>query len=64
MPVFGYSQRVVNEHGLHEMREVTFDLPLEAIRRIAFLLHYADDVERGKELSSHRHFTEYDRDWG
>ncbi len=29
MRIFGYPKQSVNEHGLHEMSEVTFDVSLE-----------------------------------
>jgi hypothetical protein len=64
MPIYGYSMRVANEHGLHEMSEVTFAVSSADLRRIAsFLNDCADRVESGEWRSSHRHFTEYDRDW-
>jgi hypothetical protein len=64
MAAFGYSKRVVNEHGLHELSEVTFDVPLNDLRRIAaFLLECADKAESGDWRNSHRHLTEHDRQW-
>jgi hypothetical protein len=64
MPIFGYSKRIASEHGLHEMSEVTLDVPLEDLRRIArFLTHCADRAESGDWRSSHCHLTEFDREW-
>src|SRR4051794_20882944 len=64
MPICGYSKRVANEHGLHEMSEVSLAVPLADLRRIAsFLNDCADRAESGEWRSSHRHLTEYDRDW-
>ena len=64
MPAFGYSNRVVNEYGLHELSEVTFDLPLLDLRRIAaFLLDCADAAESGKWQNSHRHIQDHDPTW-
>jgi hypothetical protein len=56
MPAFGYSTRVVNEYGLHELSEVTFEIPLADLRRIAaFLIESADLAESGNWRSDHRH---------
>jgi len=64
MAMFGYSKRVVNEHGLHELQEVTFDVPLSDLRRIAaFLVECANAAESREWRNSHRHLTEYDRRW-
>ena len=64
MPIFGYSKRVASEHGLHEMSEVTFDVSSADMRRIAaFLTDCADGVESGDWRTSHRHLTEFDKDW-
>lgn len=64
MAIFGYSKKVVTDHGLHEMSEVTFDVPLEDLRRIArFLVDFADRAESGGWRSGHRHLTEFDKNW-
>jgi hypothetical protein len=64
MAAYGYSKRIVNEHGLHELSEVTFDVPFRDLRRIAdFLIDCADSAEAGQWGSSHRHLTEFDRQW-
>jgi hypothetical protein len=64
MPIFGYSKGIVSEHGLHEMAEVTFQLPLKDLRRVAsFLNDCADRAESGAWRSNHRHVGEFDRDW-
>jgi hypothetical protein len=64
MAVFGYSKRVVNEHSLCELKEVTFDVPLSDLRRIAtFLIACADQAESGEWQSSHLHLTGFDPRW-
>ena len=64
MAIFGYSKRITTDHGLHEMSEVTFDVPLEDLRRIArFLLDFADRAEAGEWRSGHRLLTEFDKNW-
>ncbi len=65
MAVYGYSKRVVNEeYGLHEMSEVTFEVPLADLRRIAaFLAETADRMESGEWRSDHYHLTGFDREW-
>jgi hypothetical protein len=64
MPFFGYSKQVANEHGLHDMREVTFDVSSADLRRIArFLNECADQADAGDWQSSHRHLTEFDLRW-
>jgi len=64
MGAYGYSKRIVNEHGLHELSEVTFDVPNDDLRRIAaFLMDCADSAQSGSWRNSHRHLTEYDRQW-
>ncbi|HYV39936.1 MAG TPA: hypothetical protein VE988_29890 [Gemmataceae bacterium] len=64
MPFFGYSKHVVGEHGLHELSEVTFNVPLIDIRRIAsFLIACANRVESGEWESSHCHLTAFDKKW-
>jgi hypothetical protein len=64
MPIYGYSKRLLNEHGLREMSEVTFEVSMADLRRIAtFLNDFADRVESGTWRSSHRHLTQFDRHW-
>jgi len=64
MPIYGYSKRVANEHGLHEMSEVTFHVPAKDLRRIAmFLVHCADHAESGNPRWSHFHLRQLDRQW-
>src|SRR5437879_5128391 len=64
MPIFGYSKRVTNEHGLHEMSEVTFAFSVGDIRRIAsFLNHYADLMDSGEMRDNHLHLISHDRNW-
>ena len=64
MATFGYSKRVVNEHGLHELSEVTFVITIGDLRRIAaFLIECSEKAESGEWTNSHRHLTEVDRSW-
>lgn len=64
MRKFGYPKQSVNDHGLHEMSEVTFAVSLADLRRIArFLTECADCAESGDWRSSHRHLTEFDSAW-
>ncbi len=64
MAIFGYSKRIVGDNDLREMAEVTFDMPLKDLRRIArFMIDCADLAESGHWSSSHIHLTEFDRDW-
>ena len=64
MNVYGYSKRIVNEYGLHELSEVTFEVPLADLRRIAaFLTESADRMESGEWQSDHYHLTGFDREW-
>ena len=46
--IYGYSGRVCNEHGLLEMKEITFSAPPETLREVAkFLSAMADHMEAG-----------------
>lgn len=61
MPVYGYSKRVVNEYGLHEMSEVTFNVSAEELRRVAaFLIDCADMIDSRQWRTDHMHI---DRPW-
>ena len=65
MPAYGYQRAVIDpEHGLLEMREVSYDLSPTDLRRVAaFLRHYADRIEAGDWRSDHAHIDEHDRQW-
>lgn len=65
MPVYGYQRTVVNpEYGLLELREVSFNLSPDALRRLAtFLRDCADSGEAGVLRSDHIHIEEFDRTW-
>jgi hypothetical protein len=65
MPVYGYGRTVIDpEHGLLEMREISFDLSPSDLRRVAaFLWHFADRIETGDWRSDHAHIDEHDRRW-
>lgn len=64
MPAFGHSARVVNEHGLHELTEVTFAVSPADLRRIGqFLIETAEGVETGNWFNGHSHLRDFDRPW-
>jgi hypothetical protein len=64
MPYYGYSRQVVNEFGPMELREVTFSLSADELRRVAkFLSVCADRIENGDFKSSHLHIDHVDREW-
>jgi hypothetical protein len=65
MPAYGYLRTVVNpEFGLMELREVSFDLSPDGMRRLAaFLRDCADRAEADGLRSDHVHIGEYDRGW-
>jgi hypothetical protein len=65
MPAYGYQRTVVDpEYGLLELREVSFDLSSDGLRRLAaFLRDCADRAEAGDLRSDHVHIEEFDRAW-
>jgi hypothetical protein len=65
MPAYGYQRTVVDpEYGLLELREVSFDLSPDGLRRLAaFLRDCADRAEAGDLRSDHMHIEEFDRAW-
>lgn len=65
MPIYGYQRDVVDpEFGLLELREVSFDLSPDGLRRVAdFLRYHADRMEAGDWRSSHGHIDTYDDRW-
>lgn len=57
MPIYGRSHETSSD-GLHRLSEVTFDLPLADMRRIAeFLLSYTDAVDAGTIRTGHTHMN-------
>lgn len=63
--IYGYSKRIADEkHGLHEMREVSFEFAPSDLRRVAaFLNSAADALEQDSLRSSHVHIDSWDRGW-
>jgi hypothetical protein len=59
------SKRIADkEFGLHEMREISFEVPLSELRRIvAFLVDCADRAEASEWRSNHRHIEEFASTW-
>jgi hypothetical protein len=65
MSAYGYQRGVIDpEYGLMGLREVTFDLSPDGLRRLAaFLRDCADRVEAGDLRSDHMHIEEFDCAW-
>jgi hypothetical protein len=64
MAIFGYTKRQVNDFGLMELTEVSFDLSANDLRTIAgFMLECADELESGSFRTSHRHLSVFARQW-
>jgi hypothetical protein len=56
---FGYSRKTVNEHGLHELSEVTVVATPSELRRIAaFLCSSADEMEKLGPKFGHNHLQD------
>jgi hypothetical protein len=52
------------EFGLLELREISFDLPPEDLRRVArFLEHYAGEIESRAWRGGHVHIGSFDPSW-
>lgn len=66
MPLYGYQRAVIDhEYGLLELREVSFDMSVADLRRVAaFLSACADQIEAGASRSGHTHIGEHDGAWG
>jgi hypothetical protein len=63
MPIYGRSHETYSD-GLHRLSEVTLELPMAEMRRIAeFLLSYADAVEAGKIRTGHTHMNPHKSEW-
>jgi hypothetical protein len=65
MPIYGYKRAVVDkEFDLLDLREISFDLRPDDLRRVArFLEHYAAEIDPGGWRSSHVHLTSFDPSW-
>ncbi len=64
MAVFGYGKRTVNKYGLLELREVSFEMSAEDLRRVAgFFLACADQFNAGEWRTSHQHLSQQDSSW-
>ncbi len=65
MPIFGYKRAIANEEfGLLELREISFDLDPDDLRRVSrFLEHIAAEIESGTWRSSHDHLSAFDSSW-
>jgi hypothetical protein len=63
--IYGYSNKVLNDYGLMEMREVTFQAPPVVLREVAkFFLAMADLMEtNGFSNCSHRHIGSVISNW-
>ena len=63
MTIYGRAKRTCQD-DLLEMSEVTFNVPMADLRRIArFLNDAADQVEQGLTKNNHVHLRAFDRDW-
>jgi hypothetical protein len=63
--IYGYGDKVLNEYGLLELREVTFAASPDTLREIAsFLTSMADLLEAGTFRITHRHIGSVVSDWG
>jgi len=64
MKIFGYEKQRVNESGLLELNEVTFQGDPEKLRMIAlFLSRMADAIESNKDQFDHNHITSIFNEW-
>ena len=64
MKIFGYKNKVVNEHELLEMREITFQASPEVLKAIAkFLNDSADKISENKESFDHSHLQDEWKNW-
>jgi hypothetical protein len=66
--IYGYSKKIVNEYGLHELSLVSFQTDAKTLRRIiAFLSDAADELEKKngcmKEAGDHLHLRDEDENW-
>jgi len=64
MKIFGYQSRQVNENGLLEMKEVTFQGTPEQLRLVAdFLRGSADCIEANPGEFDHDHISFNNPSW-
>jgi hypothetical protein len=65
MPIYGYKREVANaEFGLLELREISFNLQADDLRRVSrFLERCAVEIESGLWRSSHVHLSSLDPSW-
>jgi hypothetical protein len=64
MKLYGYSKKVVNEHGLHDLSEVTFKFDSQTLRKIAeFLNKAADEIDKGLNGVDHEHVQDLVKGW-
>ena len=64
MKIFGYKNKVVNEHELLEMSEITFQASPEVLKAIAkFLNDSADKILENKEIYDHSHLQDEWMNW-
>lgn len=63
MPLYGRSIETSSD-GLHRLSEVSLDVPLDDLRRIAhFLLNFVEEVEAGTIRTSHLHMDPRGEEW-
>jgi hypothetical protein len=64
MKIFGYKNKKVNEHGLLEMSEVTFQASPDTLRAIAKLLTDAANlIEKNPGSIDHLHLQDTWPEW-
>lgn len=64
MNIYGYSKKVVTQHNLHELSEVTFAMSYAELKKVvAFLEAAAKEKESNPTQFSHQHIGETIRDW-
>ena len=57
--IYGYDTCVVNEYGLRQMREISFDADADPLRELAaFLASAADTIDEGVSERWHVHIPE------
>jgi hypothetical protein len=62
--IYGYAARTLNEHGLLELREVSFEASPAVLRELAqFLKTSADLLDAGTFRHTHLHIGSVIRDW-
>ena len=63
--IYGYCGDKVNEHGLFEMKEISFSMSTEGLRAVSnFLNSVADEIDSGQfSDTSHQHIANVLPDW-